>query len=516
MLRKQNANSERLNLIIANWCKTAQVKRLPAFTQKMMEDFQSKWDVYDELHHEILILATPGDKEKHEYFVNKVFENSYRLYCELMGEMNTVLMPAAVAPANANPVSDTCISLPRLNIPKFSGRYEDWRSFFDLFSASVHSKNTISAVHKLQMLKSLLDGEAEALLRHFQITEVNYEAAWKCLVDRYDNKRVLVNTQLRKLLSQTVASEDSNGIKRLLDNTMECIHALEGLEIDIENWDAILNYIVTQRLPVNTHALWEQMQTSSEIPTFDSLTKFLEKRFRALEFQSVETNPVSASPKKNKAQVNHVSSNQCWMCKQSPHQLKFCPIFLKSSPKQRSDVVMKRKLCRRCFAYSHKSNDCPSKICCSKCNRDHNSLLHFENNNQTQSGIYAKVASTHAAVADADAPPQSALVHTKSNKGSTVVLRALLDNGSQVNLITEDAVKLLGLRKCHSQITVCGVGNIEATHARSKVSIIIHSRINPSAAVEIDALIMPTLTQTLPTRAIEFPPNLLQHFELAD
>lgn len=137
------------------------------------------------------------------------------------------------------------------------------------------------------MLKSLLEGEAEALLRHFQVTDANYAAAWKTLVDRFDNKRVLVNTQLRKLMSQSVAAENSDGIKHLLDTTMEAIHALKGLQVDLRNWDPILNYIVTQRLPPNT-PLWEQNLSSTELPKFEALATFLEKRFRALELQNFD------------------------------------------------------------------------------------------------------------------------------------------------------------------------------------------------------------------------------------
>jgi hypothetical protein len=42
--------------------------------------------------------------------------------------------------------------LPRINLPSFFGRYEDWESFKDLFSSLVHDVASLPDSTKLQFL----------------------------------------------------------------------------------------------------------------------------------------------------------------------------------------------------------------------------------------------------------------------------------------------------------------------------------------------------------------------------
>lgn len=174
--------------------------------------------------------------------------------------------------------------IPRLNVPNFSGLYEDWISFRDLFNAAVHSNNQIQPVHKLQYLKSLLKGEAEILLRQTPITAENYAIAWASLKDRFENKRVLIHNNLRKLFNQRRAEESASSIRKLLDTPRECTNSLKIHGIDIMSWDCILVYLVSQFIPAESNTLWEQSIIKNVLPTFNKLMDFLETRFRILEF----------------------------------------------------------------------------------------------------------------------------------------------------------------------------------------------------------------------------------------
>lgn len=129
------------------------------------------------------------------------------------------------APIQRNDV----VKLPRVVIPKFTGDYFKWMSFRGLFSVMVKDKMTLANAQKMQMLKTLLDGEASALIADLTITDNNFNGAWQRLTDRYDNNRIIVYKHLHKLITQSLARNESKSLKKLLDTTDQVLLALQNL-----------------------------------------------------------------------------------------------------------------------------------------------------------------------------------------------------------------------------------------------------------------------------------------------
>lgn len=240
------------------------------------------------------------------------------------------------------------------------------------------------------------------MLRSFQITEANYDKAWQTLIDRYDNKRVLITTQLRNLFSQHKATETATGIRKLIDTTNQCITALQNFGVNTENWDVIMVFMVSQRLPLETLALWEQSQKSTGYPSFKQLHEFLEQRFRTLECiasPSLKASaPISSSYKGKSTQSCHVvqsdsssdSSAHCKVCSIDFHPVRSCPTLNNMNVQQRIDIIQKKNLCKNCFSYSHSTFKCKSPRRCSKCNKKHSTLLHVDGHS-TSSGVPSSV-----------------------------------------------------------------------------------------------------------------------------
>lgn len=111
-----------------------------------------------------------------------------------------------------------------------------------------HNNAQLSATEKLQYLKSCLDGEAFKLIAHYDTTAANYVHAWNALVERYENKELLLGKQLNKLMElPVVQTESSYHLKRMHDTIKEVTYALTCLEIDYSNWDPILLHILTKK-----------------------------------------------------------------------------------------------------------------------------------------------------------------------------------------------------------------------------------------------------------------------------
>lgn len=78
--------------------------------------------------------------------------------------------------------------LHRLSIPKFSGDFSQWSKFRGLFESLVDVNRSLSNIQKLHYLKTSVTGDAALLIDNLSMSNENYEAAWKLLVDEYEDR----------------------------------------------------------------------------------------------------------------------------------------------------------------------------------------------------------------------------------------------------------------------------------------------------------------------------------------
>ncbi|XP_037825847.1 uncharacterized protein LOC119613853 [Lucilia sericata] len=226
--------------------------------------------------------------------------------------------------------------------------------------------------------------------------------AWKNLVERYENSRILVNSQLKtlfSLLNNPISKESGRCIKQLQQSINDCIKNLSLLQIDTKNWDVIFVFICAKCLPDISLHLWQQhLGNSKELPTWQEMDSFLTSRYQSLEgFADIRTtssdshntykkyNPKKQNPNNNK-KVNTFQTKvktdkplKCPIC-QEPHPLRFCPTFLSMSSEDRYSLVKKQRRCTKCLAASHDHKSCKSQFRCSFCKQKHHSLLHRSEN----------------------------------------------------------------------------------------------------------------------------------------
>ncbi|XP_049886484.1 uncharacterized protein LOC126380961 [Pectinophora gossypiella] len=94
-------------------------------------------------------------------------------------------------------------------------------------------------------------------------------------------------------------------------------------------------------------------------------------------------------------------------------------------------------------------------------------------------------------------------------------MRCLLDQGSQINLITEDAAQRLGLERCNQSSSVFGIGT-SATQSKGAVQLVCESRYNNYTFIT-NALVMPKVIGLLPNFTFEKQPwSHLHNLNLAD
>ena len=84
------------------------------------------------------------------------------------------------------------VRLPKISIPTFDGKILSWKSFWEQFDATIHSKAGLNVIEKLTYVQDALkDSPARFMIQGLTRTSENYEEAIKCLKERYDRPRLV-------------------------------------------------------------------------------------------------------------------------------------------------------------------------------------------------------------------------------------------------------------------------------------------------------------------------------------
>lgn len=407
------------------------------------------------------------------------------------------------------------IKLPNINVPKFSGEYEDWLTFHDYFNTVIHSNDSLNNLQKLHYLRHYLTEKPLRLISHLPITSLNYVPAWNLLTKRYHNTRVLVNYHLRRIRNQPkLTSEDSGALKQLIDVTNESLAAIKALKIDTDSWDPWVIFEIVEKLDCETRKGWEHhLNGSTKVPSLTQLNDYLEIRFRILEEIQPNQEPNHSTIKNRdmKPKVSHAAatkSNACHKCTED-HWIYFCPEFHNMSICERQRYVVENALCTNCLNNNHTYDECKSRYSCRICQEKHNTLLHVNqisvisnvDQSNTSSNPFETNASaefSHNTFTTKGALLATALVSVKSSNGQNFTLKALIDQGSQTTFVTNRVRHLLNLPVTAVEIPIMGIGNNIAEKITQSTSFNIQSLVNPDFSLNIEALAMTTISKVRP------------------
>ncbi|XP_053611107.1 uncharacterized protein LOC128675613 [Plodia interpunctella] len=528
-------NSAKIDKLLSNSKKCAKDKRTRGFLDSRMEALKDYWANYTK-NYETLSGLVDAETLESEYSLNleKNFEQTEECYLELLSWLKDKLYELKLdqgETSSSNTYSDDPkikTKLPPISIPQFSGDYNQWMSFRDLFRSLIHDNNRLTKIEKHHYLKSSLSGEAEQLLRNYSLTEANYDDAWRKLNDRYENKRMIVNNILSRFLSQkTLTSESAKGIKDLLDTSSQCLTSLTNLNID--SWNAIVVHILVSKLDLESRKLWEQsLENSIEIPTYEDLNSFLEKRFRAMEMVSLSQPPPRSTTKltQQTSKVTNVKSfateidTTCTYCSQK-HYVCHCKGFASLPVNERQDFIKKNNICFNCLVKGHSVFNCRQSTVCKKCGRRHHTLLHLtapkdersvepdQEKDTSKGNITVPKTSCNISVnlkaetKDDRVILATALINVESKNRGTYVLRALVDQGSQGSFISEAAAQLLKLNRTPVTGKISGISNTSVVTTKSMVTLTVHSTKDQASTFKVNAYVLKKLTSLLPSR--EFP-----------
>lgn len=388
MLHSQCELHGRISRAYYNFKKLGSTNMTLGTAHTRLQALETNWAKFEAQHERL------NDKywEKlvtHEYTTKDFADTIEETYLLQKAKFVDYVRPQEI-PAAPEAESKTVVShlparttLPRIQMPQFSGKYEDWPAFRDLFSSIIGRESTISNVEKLHYLKASLKDKAEQLIRNLSTTDENFNRAWSMLTEHYENKQLLVRAYLSIFTSLTkMRSESANDLKHILYCIDTTVGSLESIGRSITNSTDLFVHLTIELLDPRSRREWKNAVSGlSEPPTFSTLKHFLERRVRMLESmapvkpeqgstKTVSNNSNSAHSARTQP-AHKAGSNQgrCVLCHKD-HFLLHCPEYQRKQPSQRKKVVIAGEVCVNCLG-RHALSACQSTKTCTICQEKH-------------------------------------------------------------------------------------------------------------------------------------------------
>ena len=399
--------------------------------------------------------------------------------------------------------------IPKITLPEFSGKFEDWLSFHDLFVSLVHDNKHLSGTHKMCYMRSSLKGEALKVIDTFPTCDASYEPAWEMLKKWFNNKYVLTKQHVNAIINwPKLRNKGTKGIHNLVDGFERHTKLLSQLGEDASGYGMLLTQLLVSKLDEETKHDWEVQVEATGKHSISELYDFLHSQTRILDAAAADYRLTGRHPQRRLV-ANVLASNSPIVCENcnEAHHLWRCDAFQLLTLEERASFVRARKLCNNCLSPGHWAKTFKSRFRCTHCSGKHHTLMHgnlkLEQSIQPQDrrfdGQHEVTNLTAISIPVAKANQvllSTAIIKVKSANGQWIFVKALLDNGAQVNLMTEALCERLGLAKNINGMRLFGVGRRSVS--ASAVCTSIAAR-NEKYEQQMDFVLMPRITGYQPS-----------------
>ncbi|XP_062713924.1 uncharacterized protein LOC134290747 [Aedes albopictus] len=525
------------------------VELTPAQIKVYQRSVENAHAEYTRFHQQIIALSpSDGLEEQEECYLK--FLDLYEEVSVLLESRNEKLTaPSTQQPSyvsNQQPiiVQSQSFGAP---LPTFDGHYEAWPRFKAMFQDLMQRSSDSDAV-KLYHLENTLIGDAAGVIDLETLQDNDYQRAWDILEERFGNKRLILESHILGLLNmERMTKKSSKDLRRLIDECTRHVENLIKLGQPLSGMSELIVVTVLSRaLDGQTRELWEASMDQTELPDYEQTIEFLKQRCIILERCENSAPTVSPNirvsnqkppaskfvPSKTSHAALVVSKYACDFCA-GQHPNCRCSVFQKLSVDKRHTRVKELNACFNCLRKGHRSSVCSSSKSCLQCSKRHHTLLHFERkrtpvNRDPVNGTQQLAEANPVPVAiqppvksscsSRDSPSSkhvflmTAMINLTSKNGQAHRVRALLDSGSQINLIADSVVQRMKLLKFPANVPVVGVNG---TRTQLHHKVVVQMRSNCSDfATNLDCYTVPKVTDSTPAVRVNLdswniPPGIL-------
>ncbi|XP_071577593.1 uncharacterized protein [Temnothorax nylanderi] len=467
---------------------------------RILDDLWAKF----ESNHDLIRVCYRDLYTESEYYKTDFFdtvENAYVHQHSLLTTCaNTLKAASPKVPAGPEQSSEHApkTSLPRIQLPHFSGTYEEWPPFRDLFLSVIGENSSISNIERFHYLRSCLQGPAEKLIHSLTVTGNNYDRAWAILSTHYENKKKLIRSNFATFTAVAkMKTAIADGLSRVHNAITSAVNAQESIGRPIDSHGMnLFNHLVVELFDPRTRLEWESSSGGSvEPPNHDTLMNFITKRILTLN-AAYPKNIVNTASEPSRSAKTHIAKrtepSQCPLCN-GEHSLMGCRDFKAKQASERKTVAETNKLCFNCLG-NHPVAKCQSTRNCMTCNSRHHTMLHDAYASEPKP---AAEVSALSAVGKADDRKAillaTARVIVADRRGEPHEVRALIDRGSEVSIVSESLVQRLRLPRSRTRMSIFGIGGSQSGSTRGKVSMSLTST-TTGATLTAVAFVLPRLS----------------------
>lgn len=466
------------------------------------------------------------------------------------------------------------IRLPELELMIFSGDPIKWPIFYESFKRIIHENPDLTDHDRVQYLINKLSGRALSVCSGFVPNGDNYQAIWRTLVEKYDDKRSLAAAYLDQMFDfKCFTTANTKNLEMFLDKFCTAVSSLKSLKLD-DLSDFIILQLALKKIDSNTARSFEMFKRGESMPTYNDFIKFIREQSKVLE----RTTPITSHARNNDKNVTLKThsfaisyTTHCPLCKQTDHlHLYRCPAFNKLSVDERFSFIKQNKGCTNCLSVSHNNITCKSKFKCRHCDCKHHSMLcrklmfspddrrHSLPSNVTRTTAMPPSTPTHTraplAPAAVCSPPRNpralsptgqaeqhssyasaqqnvslcntqplliskrnttcllgtVQVYVNDSNNQRHIIRALVDSASQSNFITSKCCNKLNLKYNKVANTVVKGIGSKNNKVLGQTSTVLTSRFNDNF-ISLDAFIIDRITDNLP--CVEVDTSCLSHLK---
>lgn len=88
------------------------------------------------------------------------------------------------------------VRLPKLELPRFSGKYCDWMDFKNEFESMIINDTSLNDVDRFRFLKSALSDGPKRIISNMEVTASNFSKAWEALKERFDHEALIFGSHI--------------------------------------------------------------------------------------------------------------------------------------------------------------------------------------------------------------------------------------------------------------------------------------------------------------------------------
>lgn len=393
--------------------------------------------------------------------------------------------------------------LPNIKLPKFSGKYSEYKNFMGLFENLVDSDPCLTDIQKFNHLLSCLSNEALGTVKAFNVSEQNYSKAMASLRKVYDNPCLIFFDNISTLFDlPKITKPSAIELRTMIDTVSAIYNSLLSMGDDKNIANAIIIHLVMSKVDPITKSKWEEQLDYEQLPLWSECEASLNKRYQHISADDAScsklrssTNADKRSEVKSKKWAKSLSCrattqqgpSKCIFCRSDQHFISACPNFSIIPFQQRFEFIKNVPACINCLRKGHTVSKCKASKC-QVCGRSHNTLLHqytsadtrnlnTSSNSDTVQPSTSQAFVNHSTSNEVDVILATAVVRVRSRSGEYILARALLDSCSQTNFITGELSQRLQLEKEKINLGISGVDEISSS-SNCRVQATVKSRVN--------------------------------------